>query len=65
MIWMKYNVKNIVPHEGRNPKIGKLKVRSVGYEPEDDSWLNWTALKDVASLNSYNKEHPVLQLGLK
>ena len=58
-------VNKIVAHEenGRDPKNWKFKVRWVGYELEDDSWLNRSAVKDLAALNSYSKEHPELQLG--
>ena len=40
-----YYVEKIVSHEekGKNPKNWSFKVRWVGYEPEGDSWLNWTA----------------------
>ena len=60
-----YYVDKIVAHEerGRNLKNWKFKVRWVGYEPEDDSWLNWTAVKDLSDLDSYSRVHPELQLG--
>ena len=58
----KYCVDKIVAHEekGRNPKNWKFKVRWVEYEPEDDSWLNRSAVKDLAALDSYSKKHPEL-----
>ena len=60
-----YYVDKIVEHEekGKNPKNWKFKVRWVGYEPEEDSWLNWTAAKDLAALETYSREHPEFQLG--
>ena len=60
-----YYVEKIVAHEekGRNPKNWKFKVRWVEYEPEEDSWLNWTAVKDLAALDTYSMEHPELHLG--
>jgi len=58
-----FDVDKIVAHEekGRSLKNWKLKVRWVGYEPEDDSWLNWSAVKDLAALDTC--EYPELQLG--
>jgi len=41
----------------KNPKNWKFKVRWVGYEPEKDLWLDWTAVKDLAALDEYGKEH--------
>ena len=60
-----YYVEKIVAHEeqGRNPKNWKFKVRWVGYESEEDSWLNWTAVKDLAALETYSKNYPELHLG--
>ena len=54
-----YYVDKIVEDEekGKNPKNWKFKVRWVGYEPEDDSWLNWTAVEDLAALDTCSKEH--------
>ena len=50
----KYYVDKIVEHEEKekNPKNWKFKVRWVGYEPEEVSWLNWTAVKDLAALDT-------------
>ena len=55
----KYCVDKIVEHEekGKNSKNWKFKVRWVGYEPQEDSWLNWTAVKDLAALDTYSREH--------
>ena len=60
-----YYVDKIVEHEekGKNPNNSKFKVRWVAYEPEEDSWLNLTAVKDLAALDTYSKEHPERQLG--
>ena len=43
-----YYVKKIVAHEekGKNPKNWSFKAIWVGYEPEEDSSINWTAVKD-------------------
>ena len=48
---------------GKNPKNWKFKVRWVGYDPEEDSWLNGTAVKDLAAFDVYSKKHPELKLG--
>ena len=60
-----YYVDKIVAHEekDRNPTNWKFKVRWVGYEPEDDSWFNWTGVKDLDALDTYSKEHPEPYLG--
>ena len=60
-----YFVEKIVAHKekGKNPKNWSFKVGQVGYEPEEDAWLNWTTVKDLAALDTYRKEHPELKLG--
>ena len=56
-----YYVDKIVSQKKcKNPKNWKFKVRLVGYEPEDDSWLNWTSVKDLAALDTYSREHTEL-----
>ena len=58
-----YYVDKIVSHEEkvRIAKNWKFKVRWIGYEPEDYLWLDRTAVRDLAALDSYSKEHPELQ----
>ena len=46
-----------------NPKKWKFRVRWLGYEPEDDTMLDWAAIKDLAALDEYSKENPHLNLG--
>ncbi len=60
-----YFVESIIDHEerGRNVKNWKFRVRWSGYEPDEDSWLNWNAVKDLAALDKYSQEHPELKLG--
>ena len=60
-----YYVDKIVEHEENRKysKNWKFKVRWVVNEPEENSWLNWTAVKDLAALDTYSREHPELQLG--
>ena len=47
---------------GKNPKKWKFQVRWLGYELEDNTMLNWAAVKDLAALNKYSKENPHLKL---
>ena len=58
-----YYVEIITAHEekGNNLNNWKFKVRWVGYEQEVDSWLNWTAVKDLAAFDVFSKEHPELK----
>ena len=47
---------------GKNPKKWRFRVRWQGYEPEDDPFLEWFAVKDLVALDEYSKEHPELNL---
>ena len=60
-----FYVEKIIGHSGsgKNPKKWKFRVRWLGYEPEDDTILDWAAVKDLAALDEYNKENPYLNLG--
>jgi hypothetical protein len=53
-----FYVEKIVEHEetGRDHKKWKYRVRWSGYEPEDDTWLPWSSVKDLAALDDYIKE---------
>ena len=42
---------------GKNPKKWKFRVRWLGYEPEDDTMLDWAPVKDLAALDEYSKEN--------
>ena len=48
---------------GRKVKNWKFRVRWSRYEQDEDSWLNWNAVKDLAALDKYIQEHPELHLG--
>jgi hypothetical protein len=41
----------------------EFKVSWEGYDPEFDSWEPYAAIKDVAALDKYSKQHPLLNLG--
>ena len=34
-----------------------------GCEPEDDTWLEWSAVKDLFALDKHSHEHTELNLG--
>ena len=48
---------------GRIQRSSSFRVRWLGYEPEDDTMLDWAAVKDLAALDEYSKENPHLNLG--
>jgi len=33
----------------RNPENWKFRVQWSGYEPQEDSWFNWRAVKDLTN----------------
>ena len=43
---------------GKNPKKWKFRVRWLVYEPEDDSMLDWAAVKDLAAWTSIVRRIP-------
>jgi hypothetical protein len=49
--------------KGRSFKNWKFRVRRAAYEPDEDSWLNWNAAKDLATLHTYSQAHPELKMG--
>jgi hypothetical protein len=60
-----FYVEKIVKHDavGKNKNKWRFRVRWLGYEPDDDTWLYWTAVKDLAAMDEYSEEHPELKLG--
>jgi len=60
-----FHVESIVDHEveGKDAKKWKFRVRWLRYEPEDDTWLKWSAVKDLEALDTYSQANPHLNLG--
>ena len=60
-----FYVEKIISHVelGKDPKKWRCRVRWQGYEPENDTWLEWPAVKDLVALDEYGKEPPELNLG--
>jgi hypothetical protein len=56
-----FYVDKIVEHmgNGKNPKKWEYKVRWLGYEPEDDTWLPWSAVKDREALETYARDNNI------
>ena len=48
---------------GRNVKNWKFRGRWSGYEPDEDSRLNWNVVKDMVALDKYGQDHRELKLG--
>jgi hypothetical protein len=55
----------IVDHRqnGSNKRQWEFLVRWKGYEPDEDTWLPWSEVKDLAALDVYSEQHPELKLG--
>jgi hypothetical protein len=56
-------VESIVAHSGNNKRTFKFLVRWQGYEPEEDTWLPLSEVKDLMALDIYSRDHPSLGLG--
>ena len=41
-----------------------FKVRWLGYSPDDDTWLPYSAAKELAALDEYLEQHPELVAAL-
>ena len=60
-----FYMENFIVHTGtgKNPKRWKFRVRWCGYEPEDDTMLDWVTVKDLAALDECSEdENPHLNL---
>jgi hypothetical protein len=56
-----FYVDSIIDHtwDGKNPKKWSYRVRWAGYEPEDDTWLPWSSVKDLEALDKFIEDgHP-------
>ena len=62
-----YLVESIIYHEerGRNVENWKFRVRWYRYKRDEDSCLNWNAIKDLAALDKYSQDHPETQIWMK
>jgi hypothetical protein len=43
---------------GRNPKKWQYRLRCLGYEEVDDTWLRWSLVKSLRALDGYDEEGP-------
>lgn len=50
------------PQSGRPKTKLEFKVRWKGFEPEDDSWLPYSEVRDLEALDVYSSHHPELRL---
>lgn len=59
-----YVVEAIIDHRGNPNRRSTLEflVRWLGYEPEEDMWLPWRNVKELAALDVYAAAHPELRL---
>jgi hypothetical protein len=50
-----FNVESIVEHKekGNNPKRWTYRVRWLGYEEGDDTWLSYSSVKYLTALDEY------------
>jgi hypothetical protein len=42
-----------VEKNGKNKKKRRFKIRWLGCEPDDDTWLGWDAVKDLQALDDF------------
>jgi hypothetical protein len=56
-------VDSIISHTGTSKRNFKFQVRWLGYEPDEDTWLPYSEVKDLAALDIYSRAHPELALG--
>jgi hypothetical protein len=42
-----------VEKNGKNKKKWRFKIRWLGYEPDDDTWLGWDAVKNLQALDEF------------
>lgn len=61
-----FEVDFIVEHKGthRRKRDLQFRIRWVGYPPEEDTWLPYSEVKELAALDAYLREHRELNLPL-
>ena len=55
-------VESIVDHAGTSKRNYEFRIRWLGSDPNEDTWLPYREVKDLVALDSYLKEHPELKL---
>jgi hypothetical protein len=45
-----------VEKNGKNKKKWRFQIRWLGYEPSDDTWVGWDAVKDLAALDEFAEQ---------
>ena len=60
-----YVVESIIDHKGNSKRKRDMEflIRWKGYEPSEDTWEPYAAVKDLVALDEYSKLHPDLGLG--
>ena len=59
-----YVVEAIVDHRGDPRRRARMefRVRWLGYEPDEDTWLPFREVQDLEALDRYAQDHPELRL---
>eukprot|EP00762_Andalucia_godoyi_P007957 ANDGO_01279.mRNA.1 Retrovirus-related Pol polyprotein from transposon 412 len=57
-----WEVQEIVEHRGKGKKNIEFRIRWKGFGSEDDTWLGYSEVRDLAALDAYLESHPGLKL---